>query len=236
MQLPPADVVHIWTVPLTATAATVSRLHGLLGLRERLRAADRAPADWWRRHVVSHAAVRAILGGYLDREPSSLRFGYGRWGKPRLAGLEFNLSHTGDLALLAVSAQRPVGVDVEGSRPDFPAVAFADRYFPPAERELVAAAGPEAPAVWRRLWSRKEACVKAAGARAALGLSLAVAGPGDLRRVRDSSGLLPGTWLLRDLPAPEGHAACVALDGDRPFAVTHQTWIADEAVRHREVP
>jgi 4'-phosphopantetheinyl transferase len=192
------STVHVWRIPIGA---------GAPGLRD---------------------AVRAILGAHLDIAPSELRFGTGPYGKPFVRGapVEFNLSHTTRAALLAVSARRPVGVDLATCRPDLPVAALAARWFPPAERDLVRRAGRDARLVWLRLWARKEALVKAAGSRLAVGLPVPVAGSGAGRRyvAGDPTGRVPGVWSLLDLPAPPGYAACVALAGPGTFEVVRHTW------------
>ncbi len=123
-------VVHIWRADLTAVG---SGLWELLCAEEHERAAgilrEGARARW----ACSRAMLRAVLGRYLDRDPRALRFELGQHGKPALrrtgpntgprrgdpdpaAGLRFNLSHSGELVLVAVTAGREIGVDVECMR------------------------------------------------------------------------------------------------------------------------
>lgn len=201
------DAVDIWWIALDRPPATVAACHAMLDPEERGRAAGYGQPVLRRRFIVAHAAMRTIIGGYVARAPSRLRWRYGRWGKPALArpagAVRFNLAHTEDIGLLAVSRRRAVGVDVEHRRAGFPAAAFVERFFPAAERE---------PDDFVRLWTRKEACVKAAGTRVAPGLAVPVSGA----VVRGASG----TWTLEDLEAPPGYAACVAVVGAEPFTVT----------------
>ncbi|SCG76334.1 4'-phosphopantetheinyl transferase family protein [Micromonospora coxensis] len=212
----PSDgVVHLWPIALDQPPSVVAALHASLDPGER-RAADHGDAALHRRFVVARGVARAVLGAYLDRPAASLRWSTGRWGKPALAdapALRFNLAHTADVAVLAVSGGRPVGVDIERRRPELPAVALAERYFPAVERDLVRTGGRDA---FLRLWTRKEAWTKAAGDRMGRGLALPVAGAGPVLPVRDPTGRIPGSWLLHDLPAPPGYAACVALAGALP--------------------
>jgi hypothetical protein len=115
-----AGSVHVWRADL---AAIEDRFEDLLCEDERARAARIVSARkrvlWTRSRVV----LRALLGRYLDRDPLALCFALGPHGKPALAhdgtdevDLRFNLSHSGSLALVAVSAGREVGVDVECAR------------------------------------------------------------------------------------------------------------------------
>ncbi|MFC7545967.1 4'-phosphopantetheinyl transferase family protein [Plantactinospora sp. GCM10030261] len=216
LSVPPDGVVHLWPIGLDQPGPVVAALYPVLDRAERHRAADHGPVPA-RRFVVARGAVRVLLGRYLGRPPAALRWRTGRWGKPALVDPEaprFNLTHTAGVALLAVSRTRAVGVDLDRRRAGLPAAALAGRYFPAGERGLVRSGGPDA---FLRLWVRKEAWVKAAGDRMTRGLVLPVAGPGPVLAVRDPAGRIPGDWTLRDLPAPPGYAACVALAGSRPF-------------------
>src|SRR3954464_3912116 len=113
-----------------------------------------------------------------------------------------------------------------GSSPAPPPVEpFAERFFPASDARFVAAAtGPtERAERFLRLWTRKEAVVKAAGARLAQGLGLTVLTDADADAdadsdtdagvVRDPSGQIPGAWSVCDLPVPDGWLAALAVAG-----------------------
>ena len=208
--------VDVWTVPLDAPPSTVAGLSRSLSADEAERAARRRFEDDHRRYVIAHGALRLILADYVDAAPGKLRLRRGRHGKPSLADdpdLRFNLSHSGELALVAVTRRGAVGVDVDRARPGLPIGPFAERFFPPAVARFVAAAAGPAERAERflRLWTRKEAVVKAAGGRLVQGLELRViTGTGT---VRDPSGRLPGEWSVRDLPMPGGYLAALAVAG-----------------------
>jgi 4'-phosphopantetheinyl transferase len=214
--------VDVWTVPLDGSTAAVAALSRMLSGRETERAGRcRFEADR-RRFVVAHGALRRILAGYLDVPPEELRLERGRHGKPRLADgadLRFNLSHCDELALVAVSRHAEVGVDVDRLRPGLSVEAFAERLFPTSDARFVAAAaGPmERGERFLRLWTRKEAVVKAAGARLTQGLGLPVLTDTDTDTgadvVRDPSGRIRGVWSVCDLPVPDGCLAALAVAG-----------------------
>jgi len=122
----------------------------------------------WRAHLEgpSWPILRRVLGHYLDGEPGEEEIAVGEYGKPRLreeGGVEFNLSHSRNLALIAV-ATRPVGVDVEAVRPRRDLVGLAERFLDP---EAAAAVGEAAEAererVFYRAWTRHEARLKCLG-------------------------------------------------------------------------
>ncbi|KQW16171.1 4'-phosphopantetheinyl transferase superfamily protein [Streptomyces sp. Root369] len=214
--------VQVWTVPLDRPPATVAALSRILSEREAERGDRCRFENDRRRFIVAHGALRLILAGCLDVPPEELRLERGRHGKPRLAGsseLRFSLSHSGELALVAVTRHREVGVDVDRLRPGLPVEPFAERFFPAADARFVAAAtGPtERAERFLRLWTRKEAVVKAAGARLAQGLGLKVLtdaeSESDADVVRDPSGQIPGAWSVRDLPVPDGCLAALAVAG-----------------------
>ncbi len=110
------DGLHVWRLDLTPTRAQ-SAPRTWLSADERQRADRFKDGSDAARFVRVRSGVRAILGRYLDADPQALRFLYGTQGKPRLAQphawLCFNLSHSRDLALVAVTRMRAVGVDVE---------------------------------------------------------------------------------------------------------------------------
>jgi 4'-phosphopantetheinyl transferase len=117
-----------------------------------------------RRYLASHAALRRVLG-------SSTRWPAGAHGKPALASAPFfNLSRRDGVALIGVSQTHELGVDVETRRPIDDAPSLAELHFTPRERAAVTAVrGAERDLAFLRVWTRKEACMKATGR----GLSLA---------------------------------------------------------------
>jgi 4'-phosphopantetheinyl transferase len=138
----------------------------LLAPDERERAARFVHDVHRRRFIVARAALRRILGAHLGVAPATLRFTEGAHGKPALdgTGLEFNLSHSHELALVAVTRDAPVGVDVEHLRPVADALGIARSHFAPSERAALAAAPADArDLVFLRGWTRKEAFIKAIG-------------------------------------------------------------------------
>ena len=119
------------------------------------------------RFVTCHVAMREILAAAAGIAPSEVEYRYGSHGKPDLEParrIHFNLSHTRGLAMIALTCDGPVGVDVEVVRHEDPPLEVADRFFSPAEvRELEAT--PDSGKAWAffRCWTRKEAFIKALG-------------------------------------------------------------------------
>lgn len=192
--------VDVWLVP--PAPERLGAAWAVLSADERARAGGFATAALRADYVTAHAGLRAILAGYLGAEPGELAFTAGRWGKPALApprhGLEFSLSHSAGLALVAVSAAGPVGVDLE--RIAAPLDEIADLAFSPGEvAELAAADGAARMRRSHALWCAKEAAAKAEGT----GLAA------DLRA-------LPGPWRISALPPLAGVASALADRGGAP--------------------
>jgi 4'-phosphopantetheinyl transferase len=175
-----------------------------------------------RRFIVAHASLRLALGTCLNLAPESLQFTVSPRGKPSLIGtsvdLRFNLSHSGERALLALALNRDVGVDIEKERP-IEALAIAERFFSDSEVEaLRKVPAQERMAAFFRCWTRKEAFVKAIGE----GLSFPLNGF-DVTVDDDASDQLlrrctvaPDTlsyWRVMALPTERPYVGAVAAGG-----------------------
>ena len=226
------EPVHVWLIDTARPDDVVADLVAVLDDEERARAqALRRDVDR-RRFVVAHGALRMIVGAWLGAPPAELRWRRGAHGKPELdgrwTGAQVNLSHSGDLNAVAVSAYRPVGLDVQHLLHHTDPVAMAARYFLPAEARHVAD-GPDADQRaerFARLWARKEACVKAAGSTLARGLQLPVHGDGAAEAVvvGEPGRALPGPFRVTDVAVGPGFRGSVALVGADPFEVVSHRW------------
>ena len=180
------------------------------------------------------ATLRAVLGRQLCRDPKEIDFTYGAAGKPELIdlvshGLHFNLTHSHGVAIIAVCPGRPVGVDVERIRPEFAGEEIAARFFSPREqtmlRDLPADQRVEA---FFRCWTRKEAFIKLLGAGLSFPLdefdvSLAPGAPAELLALRGDNAAKTH-WSLREIAAPPGHVATVAVEGTLNHIIVEELW------------
>jgi 4'-phosphopantetheinyl transferase len=198
----PDDTVQVWLVQDQRSPSVPADLLAVLDAAERLRADACRSADARRRFVLAHGAVRHIVAARLGVPPAEIRWRYGPHGKPELAGrwtgAQVNLSHSGELAVVALTPSRRVGVDIQRVLPHLDGAAMAHRYFPPQEAALVRAApGPDVRADrFARLWARKEALVKAHGGRLTQGLRIPVTAPGALGEEEGALMAGPGTLVL----------------------------------------
>jgi 4'-phosphopantetheinyl transferase len=161
------DSVHVWRIELAQPIAVMNELETLLAEEERQRAGRFHFLRDRRVFVVTKGAARQILAHYLSADPRSLIFDRGAFGKPFLCSgeLRFNLSHSGEFALLAVAREREVGVDVEQIREIEDAAMIAEQYFSPGESGKLRAVldSTLGAAAFFNCWTRKEAFIKAIG-------------------------------------------------------------------------
>jgi 4'-phosphopantetheinyl transferase len=207
------DSVHVWVASLDLSAAKISSLKETLSRDECARAERFHSERDQNRFIAGRGLLRAMLGSYLDTPPEQLEFSYSPQGKPALANapgpneLHFNLAHSRDLIVIAVTRACPVGVDVEWVRPVNEAEGIAERFFSPGEVAKLKAL-PEAQRLtaFFNLWTRKEACLKATGEGLEKLEQIEVSFlPDDPARVLAISGNASAaqSWMLVELaPAP----------------------------------
>lgn len=218
------DGVRLWFTRTGAVGpALAARCHALLTPDERVQQQRFLFEKDRHRYLVTRALVREVMGGLVGRAPQDVRFEANDYGKPRVLdgdpakpAIEFNLSHTDDLVILAATRGRPIGIDVESTRRAAP-LEIAQRYFAPSEtaamRRLPLAQQPQR--FWQ-LWTLKESYIKAYG----MGLSIPLDGfhfdldsaPGQARLGfgdgwRDDAGRW-AVWLFRPVEGFQG-AVCV---------------------------
>jgi 4'-phosphopantetheinyl transferase len=216
--------VRLWRVDLDVGAEAEAGLREQLSPDEVARAERFAKPRDRSRFVVARGTLRALLGSLLDERPGAVALEAGASGKPRLAGsehgLSFNVSHSGDLALICVAGCE-VGVDLEAVRPVPSAVPIAWRYFAPEEAKFVeggGAAGDDEPAgVDRRFllcWTRKEALAKAVGAGLSLdlrGFAVPLDPAGGIVALENPDGGPAERWRVLDVPLDSEHVGALAL-------------------------
>jgi 4'-phosphopantetheinyl transferase len=174
----PENHIHIWQISLTQPEPKIQSFSRLLSQAETDRASRFRFGRHRRRFVVSHGVLRLILARYLKILPPDIQFECGSHGKPFLAGkpansaLQFNLAHSHELAIVAITRGSEIGVDVEHLRPNPDKEAIAQRFFSPAEyvqfSEIPLTQKTNNPTDLQTLaffncWTRKEAFIKALG-------------------------------------------------------------------------
>ncbi len=210
--------VHIWEGSLLASAPARRAARSLLSNREKDRADRFVHQRHRRRYTVAQACLRRVVGRFLDIRPEAVRFRFGAFGKPFVpGGPAFNQSHSGERIMIAVARGGRLGIDVEEIRPVPLMLRIARRRLAPDEaRALLAAGGEERTARFFRIWTRKEAFLKALGVGLTHPLrnfSVDIA-PDTTRALIDAGDLRedPDRWFLGSVPSAAGTAAALALD------------------------
>jgi 4'-phosphopantetheinyl transferase len=202
--------VHVWRADLQDVDAELGQLlceQELARAERLLSAGDRL--RWMR----CRGVLRALLGRYLGLDPRALDFSLGEHGKPSLdtpgaGSLQFNLSHSGNLALYAVSQAGAVGIDVETARRRANEPGIAARVLGDAEAERLRGLDPETRTrEFLRAWVLHEAAIKCRGA----GLG------------RPSAGSIPREQWTAELDVGPRAAAAVVVEG-RPAALELWEW------------
>ena len=196
-----SDEVHCWSVPLCVPANTLARLFETLSPDERDRAARLRFERDRRRFSVARGALRELLGRYVATPPDQIRFAYNAFGKPELSpefgsSLKFNLSHSADLAVIAVTWGADIGVDVERiTATDYADIARS--FFARRELEELSSVPKHLQArAFFGFWTRQEAYAKARGE----GLGDALPAPQD-------------QWTFCSLEPAPGYIGAVVIEG-----------------------
>ena len=218
LQLTPATV-HVWGSSIVPTAERLDCYTPLLSAQEQARASQFRFDRDRDRFILSRGILRQILADYLRCPPAELVFGYGEFGKPYLANsplpqLQFNLSHSGDIALYALTCDRQVGIDIETKRPLSRLAKLAEHCLTLREKNhLLSLEAGRQPTVFFSYWTCKEAFLKAIGK----GLTQAM---DDLEvLLNDSPQLLQAAdisvenWRLAMLHPAEDYTAAIAVEG-----------------------
>jgi 4'-phosphopantetheinyl transferase len=213
LELKPGRVT-VFRLELDLPEAHLPALSALMGMEERSRAGRLLRDCDRRRFIAAHGQMRQVLAAHLDRMPDRLCFTANDTGKPYLegGGLQFNLSHSQSVGLLAVAADFEVGVDVETIRDTVDFADIARHFFAPGEVAQLFALPPDQQLrAFFTCWTRKEAYMKANG----LGLYM----PLDAFEVSVQPASSPRLhrlppvedWQLYDLPISPQHAAALAV-------------------------
>jgi len=228
------DEIDVWIVDLAARDAGDITSARILAPAERERASrfkyevDRSC------FIQRRAALRMILSEYLGVAPQSIAFTENEFGKPSVvtpqaaAGLSFNASHSGTLAVIAVARSGRIGVDVERLRPLVEAESIAARFLATGEAATLAALHPhERTEGFFNAWTRKEAVVKALGGGLSIPLdsfevSLRPGEPPAILRW-DIPEAAQTHWRIQDLDLPEDYVGALVTDSGATVC-RYQRW------------
>ena len=215
--------IHVWWRDISNSIEEVEPLRKTLSETELERAARFRFDSDRNEFVIGRGTLRTLLGAYQHQAAARIGFEYSDFGRPFLpekgpsSRLEFNVSHSSGILLMAFARDRRIGIDVEQIRSDFNPVEIAERFFSEKERKSLR----ELPAdnwtsAFFRCWTRKEAFIKALGEGLSHPLDMF-----DVSFIPDAPPTLLATrpdaleatrWLLWDVPTPQGYAAALAAE------------------------
>jgi 4'-phosphopantetheinyl transferase len=216
--MPARRQVIVWSWSLQAGPFVGDDAQALLSDDERARQRSFVSAELRHRFLAARAGLRTLLGRQLDLDPRRLVFATNEFGKPRLTGygqVHFNLSHSEERAVLAISDTAEVGIDLERERP-IEHVDLAKRYFHPNEVAAITVSRDEAEQrrAFFLVWTLKEAVVKALGTGLSTPLDsfeVAIGAVSMPRLVVEPEGA-PQTWWLHAAMA-DGYCRALAVPG-----------------------
>src|ERR1700682_2250908 len=216
----PAPGLALWLCHLENVSADLATLSASLSAQEQARAERFGTALLRRRWIAGRATLRSLLGHALRLDPSEVRLRRGVRGRPELDGnyaVDFNVSHTGDTALIAIATctqdGTPIGIDIGRKERRVTTDVLARKFLTERERAEIA---PLASDVRRqrflRLWTCKEAMSKATGdALSAPFRHMDGMLDGGPRLVAGPMPYAPAAWQLVAAATPPGLIASLAI-------------------------
>jgi 4'-phosphopantetheinyl transferase len=205
--------IHIWRANLNLAQFKLDKLRATLSHDEITRAERFYFEKHRHRFIASRGILREILGRYLEIEPNQVRFGYELKGKPFLVKeshgceLNFNVSHSQDLALYAMACGDQVGIDLEMIRPIADVEQLAQRFFSTSETNAIASlVSPHQEEMFFRYWTCKEAYLKATGdGLSSLDQVEIILNPGESPKLSHTNN-----WMLQELFPGDRYIGAVA--------------------------
>ena len=218
------ESIDLWMIPLSSVGDRFQEHEQSLSTDERQRATRFRSAKERRHFTLARGSLRPILSQYLGTQPEAVRFSYGTHGKPRLANthepsLEFNLSHSGDRLVLAISKLETIGVDIESSDKPRRVARIAQRFFSRQEvADLLVLSQSRRLHRFYQLWTLKEAYIKACGLGLAIPLrqfSYAFPTAGQIEITFDKSRQDDATrWQVWQFDVPGNYQLSLAVKSD----------------------
>ncbi len=235
-----SDAIQVWKIPLQVSENTLQAYAQCLSPDERTRAERFRFSQDRRRFIVSRGTLRYLLSGQFGCLPQAVEFHYGKYGKPSvdlaqsdtrltarlLAASEhvaserssgdfnFNISHSGELALCALGNWHRVGIDVERFKPIQRLDSMMERCLSTRERADVQAANRPIEA-FLRYWTYKEAYLKAIGVGLSQSMKTVEVAMNPPRLVCVPNECSEG-WTLHTIAVPEGYAGALVVAGNAP--------------------
>jgi len=228
---PPPDLrlstecVDVWRTRLDLPEEQINTYLALLSADEIERARRFKVKRKYREYVITRGLLRNVLGQTLDSDPGSFQFEYAEHAKPCLdedwdgKPVSFNVSHSHNQALIAITLDRNIGIDIEKIRSDVDFRRLAKRFFSTQESGALDKLDETSlPTAFFACWTRKEAFVKALGDGISFGLSeFSVSTDPGAEQVSLATHWNPSEaseWSLANIRSETGYIAAIAVQQD----------------------
>jgi 4'-phosphopantetheinyl transferase len=220
------DYIDIWLINLAEEESDIFNHQRFITVDEKNRATRYISGKKSREFIITRSALRNIIGYVLNENPKRIGFDYTSSGMPLLdanwshTDIIFNVSHSHDLAVIAVSIKNIIGIDIEKVHEDIEYEKLSRRFFSELEYKQIMDFNEESRLdAFFATWTRKEALVKATGTGIAYGLdkfdvSVAPDQPAELLGNRWQDGCQPN-WSLMNIETWPDYKACLAVAGER---------------------
>ena len=229
--LPVGYELHIWEINIELFPREfLSYCRNILSNNELEKANRYHFKSDFTRYVLIRGVLRIILAGYLELKPNEIKFSYNQFGKPEVSQhterqpLYFNVSHSEDMALIAISTYGPVGVDIERRRPVHYLVEIAKRHFTSSEYlELFSVSEEQRLDAFYRCWTKKESYIKAIGKGLSHPLdsfSVPIVDCHGSVKTMDHNSYTHPSWVVTELNVLAGYIAAVSVRSMLP--IIHQ--------------
>ncbi len=231
--------VDLITIPLTQPDNVINALYWFLTESEKNRLVRFRYSQERNRYIVCHGAVRQILARYLGKPYAMIKVEQTPSGKPYIpkkgggVEIQFNYSHSEDLAICALSPDLNLGIDIQFIHPFMDLEKLVATYFSEEERLFFESVEKNNSLhQFFTLWTRKEAFVKAIGQGLSFPLKECTVLDGKLTTHFKQVKLgwrtsLLGYWYYCDLNIQEGYACSLVIEAEKTNAMTHQVWQMD---------
>lgn len=218
--------IHIWLNYLNVHEARIKHLYPLLSDAEKERSERFKFYKHRKAFIASHGFMHTVLAYYINSQANEIEFSHAEHGKPALIAsqnsqhIQFNLSHSNNIAILAVCKHHSVGVDVEYAERKTDWVGVSKRFFTPNEQQLLFNLDEdEQKKAFFQIWTRKEAHMKVTG----MGLSLSPndfevsVPPAAAEFIGNSKNADKTVYKMQDIFLPDmfkDYYACLSADFD----------------------
>ncbi len=226
--------IHIWYASLDSQGAGAGSLVSTLSFEELVRAHNFPTELSMRRFIACRGILRSMLTSYLNAQPTDITLEYGSHGKPYLGAkfaasrIRFNVAHSRGAAIFGFALDQDLGVDLEHVTQLQAAPEIADRFFSNPEKALMnSLAGKEKEVVFFKIWTGKEAYLKAQGTGLTLNLSeievpIQSNETNSLVAIRRSNGQGPSLFVSHVTPA-YGLMAAIVVENDG-YRISYWNW------------